>query len=152
MWSLKRARVVGIAGIIGVVGCGSSSTGPSPESLTGTWNATQAQIVDINNNANRVDLVTMGGTLQLVLDAGGTWTMTISMPGVLDDDVRWGNWTSTDVLTLSFDPACGYYGEMQFDATLNGNTLTLTGGHTPYDFNGDGIANEEGIMTLILVR
>jgi len=145
MWSLKRAKVVGMVGVVGLFGCGSSSTGPSPASLHGTWNATQAQLKS-TVSASQVDLVTMGGTVVLVLDPAGTFTLTITMPGQ-PVDVRAGTWSSSDILTLHF--TSGWSGEWQFDLALNGDTLTLTGAHTDYDY-GNGM--EDCRLNLVMAR
>ena len=43
------------------------------------------------------------------------------------------------------------HGETQFDLTLSTNTLTLTGGHCDFDFNGDD-QGEEARLNLVLAR
>jgi hypothetical protein len=88
----------------------------------------------------------LGGTVELVLVDGGTFTMTITMPGQPVDQ-RAGNWVSSDILTLTF--TSGWSGDWQFDLNLNGDTLTLTGAHTDYDF-GNGL--EDSRVNLILAR
>jgi len=145
MWNLKRVRIVGIAATIGLAACGSSSTGPSPESLVGTWNATQAQLVSQVNQQHKIDLVAMG-TVVLVLNSDGTFTLTITMQGQPPDQ-RGGRWTSSDILTLTF--TSGWSGDWQFDMNLNGDTLTLTGAHTDYDY---GNGPEDSRVNLVMAR
>jgi hypothetical protein len=143
-------RIILAGAVLGGAAChGDGGTGPSPASLTATWQATKAEFVNIANSSNKVDLVATGGSVVLVLTEGKTWTMTIRAPGD-PDDVRNGTWSSsTDVLTLAFSGS--FSGEMQFDMSLSGNTLTLSGGHTPFDVNGDG-SDEETTLTLVLAR
>ncbi len=56
-------------------------------------------------------------------------------------EVSSGTWSaSADVLTITW--TSGQRGNAQFDMTLSGNSLTLTGGHVAYDLNGDDIDDE----------
>ena len=63
------------------------------------------------------------------------------------DKLIGGTWSVTDVLTLSM----GTNNEMQFDATLSGNSLALTGADRDYDFNNDG-KGEPGKLNITLAR
>jgi hypothetical protein len=62
-----------------------------------------------------------------------------------------GTWSSTDVLTLNLPPVGEISGEWQFDATLSGDTLTLTGADTSWDFDDDG-SIEDAKFNLTFVR
>jgi hypothetical protein len=115
----------------------------------GTWDATQAQIVSVANPSIKVDLVTLGGTMELVLSGGRTFTLTVSMPGQPVQQSA-GTWSSSsDVLTLTY--TSGHSGNSQFDMNLSGDTLTLTGANTDYDFDNDTVY-EPAKMNLILAR
>jgi hypothetical protein len=151
MWSLKRAKVLGIVTIMGLSGCGSSSTGPNPASLVGIWQATQAQLVAVSNASITIDLVKdLGGTVELVLAADKTFTLTITLPPEPADQSA-GTWASTDILTLTY--TSGQSGNQQFDLNLNGDTLTLTGANTDYDFPNDAISGPvPAKVNLILQR
>jgi hypothetical protein len=60
-----------------------------------------------------------------------------------------GTWSATvDVLTIV---RAGQTGQTQFDMTLSGSTLTLSGGHVLFDLNDDG-AGEECVLDMALVR
>jgi hypothetical protein len=95
-----------------------------------------------------VEIVSHGTVLILTLEANGSYAQAITDPGQ-QGTKQTGTWSaSRDVLTLR--PA-GVSFTIQFDYTLNGNTLTLTGGHVEFDVNGDG-ANEETILNATLAR
>ncbi len=130
--------------------CGGSgsTTAPSGQTLAGTWKATKAEFVNSTNSSQRVELVALGTTLMLTLDAAGTYTQKIVDPGQAGQTTT-GTWTSSkDVLTLR--PA-GKSGDTQFDMTLSGSTLSLSGGHVAFDVNLDG-RDEETLAYLTLAR
>lgn len=124
-------------------------TSPSTQaSLAGTWKATRAEFVNASNSNQRVEIVTLGTSLTLTLDSGGSYTQRIVDPGQAGQTTT-GTWSaSSDVLTLK--PA-GITGNIQFDMNLNGSTLTLNGGHVEFDVNGDGRA-EESLAYITLAR
>ena len=95
-----------------------------------------------------MEIVALGTTLTLTLDPGGTYTQKITDPGEAGQTTT-GTWSSSkDVLTLR--PA-GISGNTQFDMSMAGSTLTLSGGHVLFDVNGDG-RDEEAILNLALTR
>jgi hypothetical protein len=127
---------------------GSSPTSPTGQTLAGTWKATKAEFVGATNSSQRVEIVAMGTTLILTLDGSGSYTQKITDPGQ-GGQTTTGTWSaSKDVLTLK--PA-GRSGDIQFDMTLNGTTLTLDKGHVSFDVNLDG-RDEEALASLTLVR
>lgn len=130
----------------GAVGCGSDGTGPSPDTLAATWNATQAQFISVTNPAQMADVVGMGGSVPLTLNANNTFTMTTMTPGHPMEQLS-GTWSSSiDVLTLHHGS-----GTSQFQMTHSGNTLTLTGAHGSFDVNGDDV-DEEVTMNFTMTR
>lgn len=130
----------------GAVGCGSDGTGPSPDTLAATWNATQAQFISVTNPAQMADVVGMGGSVALTLNANNTFTMTTMTPGHPMEQLS-GTWSSSiDVLTLHHGS-----GTSQFQMTHSGNTLTLTGAHGSFDVNGDDV-DEEVTMNFTMTR
>lgn len=145
---MKKTALVlfAAAAFLGATGC-KSSTGPDEDSFIGTWNATKAEFVSVANSSTRVDIVTQGGTLTLVLNAS-SFTMTIKESGKADW-VGSGTW-SNSMDTMTFTWSSGMYGESQFDFTLDGNQLTLEGGHMPHEFTPGN--SEESIVNLILVK
>lgn len=136
-------------------GCGGGGDdgGPGPVSastqsgLLGTWTATRAEHVSRANPTLRVEVISQGTTMVLAL-AATTCTLTITDPGE-GPVVTTGTWSaSIDVLTLK--PA-GRSFSIEFDVTLNGNTLTLAGGSVEYDIDGDDVG-EETTLNATLAR
>ena len=117
------------------------------KTFVGTWNATKAEFVSIANPTTKQDIVAGGATLTLVLSTS-TFVFTITDPGQAPK-VATGTWSvSSDTFTLTW--STGFAGESQFDFVLNGDRLTLTGGHLPFDFTVGNF--EEALLNLILVR
>jgi len=141
-----RAAVVVLVAVVG--GCG-SGTAPSPQELAGTWRATRVEFVSAANPATKVELVSTGAVYTLTLTASGTFTLTGTHPGDDPLSVAGTYSASVDVLTLTY--TSGFFGESQFDMSLNGNSLRLDGGHVPYDVNGDD-QDEEALLNLVLAR
>ena len=145
MGTIRRTLLAGLVAVT-AAGCGSDQTGPSPSTLTATWNATSAQFVSVANPSQMAELVGMGGSVALTLNANNTFTMTTTTPGKPVEQLA-GTWSSsTDVLTLTYGS-----GNSQFDMTLNGDTLLLTGANGSFDVNGDS-ADEEVKVNLTLLR
>ena len=126
-------------------GGGSSPAAPTPQTLEGTWRATKAQFVSVNNASRQVDIVAQGSTLTLVF-SGTNYTRTMTEPGQ-PPDVQTGTWSaSTDVMTLR---PSGVTWSIQFEMTFNGNSLTLNGGSVEFDFTGNF---EQAKLYMTLVR
>lgn len=144
----NRARAAAVALVAVVAACGKSGTAPSTAELAGTWRATKVEYVNLANSSQKAELVSSGAVYTLTLTAAGTFTLTGTHPG--DDPISLaGNYEATDVLTLNY--TSGAMGQAQFDMALNGNTLTLSGGHAPYDVNGDD-QDEESLLNMVLAR
>jgi hypothetical protein len=147
-------RTLGIlAALLAAAACGgssgaSSTTGPSSQTLAGTWKATKAEFVSTTNANQRVEIVSLGTTVMLTLDASGTYTQKITDPGQAGQTTT-GTWTaSQDTLTLK--PA-GMTWNIQFDMKLSASLLSLSGGHVAFDINLDG-QDEETLAYLTLTR
>jgi hypothetical protein len=143
----KTALVLLVAvTFLGFTGC-KSSTGPDADSFVGTWDATKAEFTSVANSSTKVDIVAQGWTFVLVFNAS-TFTMTIQEPG----EAAWvgsGTWSSSvDTMTLTW--SSGMSGESQFDFALDGDRLTLEGGHMPFEFTAGN--QEEAILNLILTK
>ena len=143
------ARIILVASFaVAACGGGSNPNAPSAQTLAGTWKATRAEFANASNSSQRVEIVALGTTLTLTLDAGGTYSQKITDPGQAGQTTS-GTWSaSKDVLTLK---PTGVTGNTQFDMTLSGSTLTLNGGHVLFDVNLDG-RDEEAILNLTLTR
>jgi len=144
MTTAGRILVAGlVAGAVGA--CGGDGTGPSEQTLTATWHATKAEFVSVVNPAQKVDLVAIGGSVVLTLNANNTFTMTTTTPGKPVEQVS-GTWSSsTDVLTLTYG-----LGNSQFDMALNGDMLLLTGANGSFDVNGDSVDDEVKVNLTLL--
>lgn len=138
--------LVAVAAFFAAAGC-KSPTAPEEDEFIGTWNATKAEFVSQANPATKVDIITQGATLSLVLNAS-TFTMTIKETGK-PDWVGGGTW-SNSIDTMTFTWSSGLSGESQFDFNLSGDQLTLAGGHMPREFTPGN--PEEAIVSLILAR
>lgn len=142
-----------VAAIALVPSCGGGDGGgpvsPSTQSsLVGTWKATKAEFVNSSNSSQRVEIVALGTSLTMTLDAGGTYTQRIVDPGQTGQTTT-GTWSaSKDVLTLK---PTGMTGNIQFDLNLSGTTLSLNGGHVAFDLNGDG-RDEETLAYITLTK
>jgi hypothetical protein len=145
-----RFVLLAVAALGVACGGGGSPTTPTgvASGLTGTWRVTRAEYVNAANSAQSVDVIAQGTTMTLAFEAGGTFTLTIVDPGQAASVVT-GTWTSShDVLTIV---RTGQSGSSQFDMTLDGSNLTLSGGHVEYDFGNDGQL-EEAILNMDLTH
>lgn len=88
-----------------------------------------------------------GATVTLVLSSSG-FTWTIAYPEKAPSVVS-GSWTSSrDMLSLK---PTGMSWSWQFDYSLTGNSLSLSGGSAEFDFSGSG-APEQAKLSMTLVR
>ena len=148
MTTFKRGWAAALA-VGAAVACGGSS-GPSPQTLAGTWGATKAELVKASSASTKVDIVAKGGSVLLVLRDNKSFNLTFSEPGEPVQDMS-GVWSSsTDVLTLAYTSG-PFSGEMQFDMSLSGSTLSLLGADTGYDFDDDGV-DEPAKVNLTMVK
>jgi hypothetical protein len=129
---------------------GGDSNGPSEESLVGTWVAAKAEFVSVANPSLKVDLIGLGGSIRLVLSSGHQFTLTIKPPGGAEEQST-GTWNSSgDEFVLRF-AAGPLIGDMAFDVSLSGNTLTLTGADAEFDVDGQG-GDEPAKLNLTMIR
>jgi len=131
-----------------VVGCGSDSTGPTTDDLTGTWRVTKLEFVNVANQTNRVDAIALGGNATITLNADHTFSLIATLPGELAETVT-GTWASSQD-TFSMFPT-GMSGSWVFDMSLSGSTLTIGGANVDFDFNDDGV-DEPAKLNMVLVR
>lgn len=146
-------QVILVVSAAAAAACGGNGDGgpvsPSTEAtLAGAWKATRAEFVSASNSGVRVEIVGLGTTLTLALDSAGTYTQRVLDPGQTGQTTT-GTWSaSRDVLTLK--PA-GSTGNIQFDMSLVGSTLTLNGGHVWFDVDGDD-KDDEALAYFTLAR
>jgi len=150
MRTRERALAVLLV-LAGSAACGGDGgTGPSKAELTGTWSASRIEYTNVANPAQKVDVAQQGATLTLGLQSGGVFTIALLVPGEAPVDIS-GLWSSsTDVLTLRWTSGAAN-NEMQFDMTLTGNSLSLVGADSEFDFDGDDV-DDPATLSLTLTR
>jgi hypothetical protein len=144
-----RRPVFAVCAVVAVVLAASckSATGPTTESLTGTWHATKAEYVKASDTSVKVDVVSQGSAVTLQL-ATSTFTFTVNDARVSESPLT-GTWTSSkDTLTLA---PSGMSFTIVFDMTLNGSTLTLSGGGVTFDFTSTGTF-EDAKLNMVLTK
>ena len=126
-------------------GC-SDTTGITTADVVGSWNASVIEFTNIANTAQQVELVAAGATLTLVLDAAGTFALTVTPPGGPTDTEN-GTWLVDDgdlVMMGTVDPD-----PIRYSAARSGDTLTVITNQAEYDFNGTG--DEPARLRMVLV-
>ena len=131
---MNRLKILVLASTLGgaALSCG-GGTGPDLPNIVGSWHATTIQVTNKANSAQTTNLITLGVTIQVVLNANLSFTATFSAPGQAPD-VSTGTYVQTaTTLTLTDNTASG--GEVNaFTYTLSSSTLTLSGGSLDFDF------------------
>ncbi|HSB55680.1 MAG TPA: hypothetical protein VLD58_15070 [Gemmatimonadales bacterium] len=144
--SLRLALALGVA----VAACGGGATAPSPTSFAGSWRATKVEYVSIANPATKIDVIAQGATLTVQLNAGGSYSSVMTIPGEPQENTT-GTWSaSSDIFTMHWLEGA-IPNEMQFDYALGSSTLTLTGADTDFDFAGTG-QSQAAKLNVTLVR
>ena len=117
---MRTGVVVAIALAAALVSCKKSPTAPSipAASIVGTWHATRLEQVSRQNPSLRVDLVPKGTTLIVVFDSVMC------------------TWTFNDPGQPPFVRHVWHDGGFPIRNLLVGDTLTLYGGGSYYDFHG----------------
>jgi hypothetical protein len=128
------------------VGAACGDQGPAIPDLVGTWDATKLEFTRVANPSQKVDVIALGATFWIALDADSTWLAVVTIP-LSTPDTTTGTWSAgTDVVTLQEDGATG---NQQFDYVLSGSTLTLTGANVDYDF---GTGDEPATLDVTAVK
>jgi len=110
----------------------------APESLVGTWDATELRFTNLANASQSVEIIGLGGNFVITLSVGGTYGMTFTAPGV-PSDVTTGTWVYTDLDGLTLTETGGDATDL--NVSLSGNTMTIssTDGIT-FDFGGGDVS------------
>jgi hypothetical protein len=126
------------------VACGDDdegTTGPTIADLVGTWNATTVNLTWNANPTTEIDLVQgLGLTVQIVVNADGTYTFSASQGAVVVQSITGDfNITGSNSFTLTNDDEPGETFSGTFSLTNSDNTLTV---NMPvvsiFDFDQDG--------------
>jgi hypothetical protein len=146
----KQALVLLVAvALLGTMRC-KSPTSPDLDTFIGTWNVTKAELVSEAWPDTKQDVIAQGASATMVISSTTlviTFTFT-NATGV--PDVVGGTWSaSKDVMTVEW--TSGWIAKSEFDWSLNGDVLTLTGGPVPHQF--DILEDPQNCtLTLIAVR
>ena len=133
MKALRTLSAVMLATVM--IGCSDTNAPTDPADLAGTWDATSFLFISDADPAVTFELITAGGTFQLVIAADGSYTGSFAMGSEVEAfsgtiAISGNNIIITDAL----DPDDS--GTMAF--TLDGNTLTMTDLDEQHDFDDNG--------------
>lgn len=134
-----RAALLGAGLALALAGaaCNDSEKVESNE-VTGLWHATSVEYVEVDGPA-RVDLVELGATATLNLDADGTLVYTLTPAGGGAPQALTATWELLgdlgDLMRVTPTGASWYWA---WDVACKNNTMRLTGAGGEYDFDDDG--------------
>lgn len=143
---MRRISLLGLSAlIVWSLSC-SDGTGVEEDDLVGTWDATQLEFTEKANVDHRVDLIANGWTFAITLDQDGTYDAILDAPDGPPEAIT-GVWEATiDVFRMKDDTEPWW---QEFDLSLSGTTLTLTGGDLNFDFGGGDV---EASLDMVLVK
>jgi hypothetical protein len=146
--SMRGRTAVATMTVMALSACG-DGTGVEESDFVGTWDATSLEYTNAADPNQTVDVIDLGATFVITMEADGTFSATITIPGEVPEPMT-GTWSVNlgDDFTIR---ETGVPGEMQFDYSLSGNTLTIIGGDTHFDFGDDDI-EESAILDAVLVK
>jgi len=147
---MRASRFAAFAALTVSLACGGDGSGPSRDQFVGTWDATKLEFTNVANTSEKVEIISLGATYTIVLESNGTYGATLVVPGSAPE-LTTGTWSvSSDVITIK---ETGSSGDQQFNWSLSGNTLTISGANTDFDFDGGGPRiDEPAKVSAILVR
>lgn len=111
--------------------------GPTSGDLVGSWELSMIELVSVANPNTRVDLMDEGVTATLDLEADGDFAFVVTDP-VEGVEAFVGHWAWTDVLSMEHVGG-QFVGTWEFDVSLTGDVLRLTGADAEFDFNDDDV-------------
>lgn len=125
--------------VVLLVGAGCSdddpAEAPSAENFARAWRLTSCVYRSEASSATSIDLVAAGWVIDLFVNDNGRLRYAWTPPG--GDETFWdGSWSvagSTVAVTRD-----GFGFSWQFEAQVGESTMSLTGAHAEYDFDGDG--------------
>ena len=144
---MRAIHSVAVTALTVALACGGDGNGPNRNQFVGTWDATKLEFTNKANPAQIVDVIAAGATFVASLEADGTYQIILTVPGQAPE-VSTGTWSaSADILTFQE----GQVSTTQFSWSLSGNTLTLSGADSDFDFDGDDV-NEPAKLGGVFVR
>lgn len=128
-----------------------SDAGVVEADLVGTWAATQFEFRATSGDpVVTFDFIQNGAAVTIVINATGTYQVTVTPAGGGAPDVESGTWTldGGDLLILT---ATGDISGTELDVSLSGATLTVHSTDVEFDLNEDG-TDEPAILNAIFVK
>ncbi|HET9952458.1 MAG TPA: hypothetical protein VFS09_11760 [Candidatus Eisenbacteria bacterium] len=125
-----------------------TETGPKASDITGNWSATKVEYVNKAAPGTRVDLIALGGAATMAINADKSFVFVLAESGEPPDTTT-GVW-KIDGEMFEVTPT-GMPFSWMWQASLSGNSLTLTGADMEYDFDGDNVM-EQADQNTALVR
>ena len=139
---MKALRSVFLVAAVGPLGaCG--TTDITVKNLEGPWDATAYVYTNKANTSQQVDIVAVNGaTMTLTVQASGTTASTFN-DGQGNSSSNSGQFTAEgQALTLA---------GITYQASLDGDRLTLINGNAEYDFDANG-SKDPATATIALTR
>lgn len=121
---------------------------PNVSDIVGTWNATKFEFTNAADTTEKVDIIPLGGGLNLIISSQATYNATIKFPGETPI-VETGQIIAKTSTTILLLPNNG--DSYSFDYVLSQNMLTLINENADFDFDDDGV-DEPAILFILLVR
>ena len=142
-------KAIGSLLLAASLGACSDSTGLDPDDIAGTWVASVWVFTNPANTSQTADIMALGGSFMLVLNADGTFTSTIQEPGDDLPDVDTGTYEVVGSLITIAESGQG--SPTGFQAVRNGDSMTLTTSGEDFDWDDDG-QDDPASMRLVLNR
>jgi len=126
------------------------ATGTTVADLVGTWEATEYRYVSSPTPSDTMDVIELGGGVDITLDADGWYALTLRLPGELPEDQSGVLMISGDMIYMIDDVDPG--DPLIFEFALDGDTVTMQGEDSiDLDDPPDGI-DDPAVVELVLVR
>ncbi len=162
MMKPSRSSLLLLLSAVVLTGCdGDSVTGLSLGDLAGQWTASSFTFTSVANPAHTVDLIAdMGGSMTLNLQADGSFTGTINLPGVTPGGLPIGGTVTMDeeaaTMDVRFNQTTLGYGLFQdfvaaFTLDEARRTLTWSFGPTAFNFPQNPEVGEEAAMAVVVL-
>jgi hypothetical protein len=131
------------------LGACSDSTGLDSDDIAGTWIASVWVFTNPANTSQTADIMALGGSFRLVLNADSTFTSTIQELADELPDVDTGTYEVVGSLITIAESGQG--SPTEFQAVRNGDSMTLTTSEADFDWDDDG-QDDLASMRLVLNR
>ncbi len=142
-------KAIGSLLLAAALGACSDSTGLDSDDIAGTWVASVWVFTNPANTSQTADIMALGGSFMLVLNADSTFTSTIQEPG--DDLPGVDTGTYEVVGSLITIAESGQGSPTAFQAVRNGDSMTLTTSEEDFDWDDDG-QDDPASLRLVLNR